>query len=133
MRHHLEVDLVRRTSEEETPQPESYKFENRWLTSMTALINHPRIANRRAVVIITLDNEQLSEQLKTLDSAAGRFALGRWALGDGAQFELDLIRGGQRLLIFEGRPAGGKRPVRSVGMSGSVIVSRVKAPTPNSR
>jgi len=71
----IEVDMVRRTSEEEKPQPESYKFENRWLTSMTALINHPRIANRRAVVIITLDNEQLSEQLKALDSSAGRFAL----------------------------------------------------------
>ncbi len=75
LRNHIEMDMVRRTGNEEQPQPESYKFENRWLTSMTALIEHPRIADRRAVVIITLDNEELSQQLKSLDSAAGKFAL----------------------------------------------------------
>ena len=75
LRNHIEMDMVRRTSREETPQPESYKFENRWLTSMTALISHPRIAERKAVVIVTLDNEQLSRQLKSLDATAGKFAL----------------------------------------------------------
>ena len=75
LRNHIEMDMVRRTSREDKPQPESYKFENRWLTSMTALISHPRIAERKAVVIVTLDNEQLSRQLKSLDGTEGKFAL----------------------------------------------------------
>ena len=42
---------------------------------------------------------------------------GVWLLGDGGEIELDLIHGGQKVMIFEGRPAAGKRPVRSVGVS----------------
>ena len=42
---------------------------------------------------------------------------GRWLLGHGAKLIVDLIRGDQDLLVFEGRPAGGKRPVRRVGIS----------------
>ena len=75
LRNHIEVDLVRRTSNGEETQPEAYKFENRWLTSMAALITHPRIVDRKAVIIATLDNEQVATQLKSLDSGAGKFAL----------------------------------------------------------
>jgi len=46
---------------------------------------------------------------------------GRWLLGNGAELVVDLTRGGQRLLVFEGRPAGGKRPVRRVGISANGI------------
>jgi hypothetical protein len=42
---------------------------------------------------------------------------GVWLLGDGGEIEIDLARGGQRVIVFEGRPAAGKRPVRSVGVS----------------
>ncbi len=42
---------------------------------------------------------------------------GVWLLGDGGEIGLDLVRGGQRVMILEGRPAAGKRPVRSVGVS----------------
>ena len=42
---------------------------------------------------------------------------GTWALGDGAKLELRLALGGQRVLVLEARPAGGRRPVRSVGLS----------------
>ena len=75
LRNHIEVDLVRRASHGEKTHAEAYKFENRWLTSMTALVTHPRIADRKAVIIITLDNEQIGRQLKSLESAAGKFAL----------------------------------------------------------
>ena len=44
-------------------------------------------------------------------------AHGVWLLGDGAEMAIDLVRGGQRTIVLEGRPAGGKRPVRSVGVS----------------
>ena len=75
LRNHIEVDLVRRTSAEEQTQPEAYKFENRWLTSMAALVSHPRIKERNAVIIVTLDNEQIAKQLQSLDSSAGKFAM----------------------------------------------------------
>lgn len=42
---------------------------------------------------------------------------GTWMLGSGAELDLDLISEDLRLLIFEGRPAGGKRPVRRVGLT----------------
>lgn len=42
---------------------------------------------------------------------------GVWLLGDGGEIGFDLFRGGQRVMVFEGRPAAGKRPVRSVGVS----------------
>ena len=75
LRNHIEVDLVRRASEGQQTQPEAYSFENHWLTSMAALVTHPRISDRQAVIIVTIDNEQVSQQLKSLDSTAGKFAL----------------------------------------------------------
>ena len=75
LRNHIEVDLVRRTSTGQQTEPEAYKFENQWLTSMAAQVNHPRIADRLAVIIVTIDNEQISKQLKSLDTGAGKFAL----------------------------------------------------------
>ncbi|HDY84027.1 MAG TPA: phosphomannomutase/phosphoglucomutase [Halieaceae bacterium] len=75
LRNHIEVDLVRRTSVEQQTEPEAYKFENQWLTSMAALVKHPRIADRLAVIIVTINNEQISKQLKSLDTGVGKFAL----------------------------------------------------------
>lgn len=75
LRNHIEVDLVRRTSEDEKTQPEAYKFEDQWLTSMAAKVVHPRIEDHWAVIIVTLDNKQLAKQLKLPDAAAGKVAL----------------------------------------------------------
>ena len=75
LRNHIEVDLVRRAGEGEPTRPEAYQFEGRWLTSVANRVTHPRISERRAVIIVTLDNEVLGSQLKSLDNAAGRSAL----------------------------------------------------------
>ncbi len=75
LRNHIEVDLVRRTGAGQQTEPEAYKFENQWLTSLAARVEHPRIADRLAVIIVTIDNEQISKQLKSLDTGAGKFAL----------------------------------------------------------
>ncbi len=75
LRNHIEVDLVRRTGDGEPTPPESYQFENRWLTSMASLVTHPDIPERRAVILVTLDNERISEQLRSLDTSSGRFIL----------------------------------------------------------
>lgn len=46
---------------------------------------------------------------------------GRWILGDGAELELTLARGGHRTMRIEARPAAGKRPVRSVGVTVNAV------------
>jgi phosphomannomutase/phosphoglucomutase len=75
LRNHIEVDMVRRTSEGETIQPQSYKFEEQWLTSLTARVKHPQVPDRQAVVIITIENSLMSKQLKALDPEVGKFTL----------------------------------------------------------
>jgi len=75
LRNHIEVDLVRRAADADTPQPESYQFEGQWLTSMAALVEHPRITQRKAVILATIDNRNLSELIASLDSTAGKFNL----------------------------------------------------------
>ncbi len=85
LRNHIEVDLVRRTSQGEETQPEAYRFENRWLTTLAKRVTHPRIDNRQAVILITLDNDRISEQLKSLDTAAGKFALEQLYVNESGQ------------------------------------------------
>jgi phosphomannomutase/phosphoglucomutase len=75
LRNHIEIDLVRRAASGEPTQPESYQFENRWMTSLAALVTHPRATDRQAVIIATVSNELLSQQLKSLDTTAGKFSL----------------------------------------------------------
>jgi len=75
LRNHIEVDMVRRTSEGKKTLPEAYQFEGRWITSLASLVKHPRITDRQAVVIATIDNQLLAEQLRSLDTEAGKFTL----------------------------------------------------------
>ncbi|MBE9538601.1 MAG: phosphomannomutase/phosphoglucomutase, partial [Proteobacteria bacterium] len=64
--------LVRRASEGEVIEPEAYPFEGQWLTSHAFLVTHPRIEERKAVIIVTIDNKLVVEELKALDSSLGR-------------------------------------------------------------
>lgn len=91
LRNHIEVDLVRRTSEDEKTQPEAYKFEDQWLTSMAAKIAHPRVEDHWAVIIITLDNKQIANQLKLLGGASGRVALEQVYKGTGKNDRVEVV------------------------------------------
>lgn len=75
MRNHIEVDLVRRTSVGQKTEPQAFRFEDRWLTSIAELVSSAADPQQRAVVIATIDNNQLNEQMGALDTAAGRFTL----------------------------------------------------------
>ncbi|MFK8047319.1 MAG: phosphomannomutase/phosphoglucomutase [Halioglobus sp.] len=75
LRNHIEVDLVRRTSIGEETLPEAYQFESRWLTSLAYLISHPRIQESKAVIIATIDNQLLVDELNALDPTLGRSIL----------------------------------------------------------
>lgn len=75
LRNHIEVDLVRRTSVGEETIPEAYQFEGRWLTSLAYLISHPRIQESKAVIIATIDNQLIVDELNALDPTLGRSIL----------------------------------------------------------
>ena len=75
LRNHIEVDLVRRASAGAPTQPEAYQFEGRWMTSLAALVTHPRGNDRQAVIIATIENQLLADQLKSVDTSAGQFSL----------------------------------------------------------
>jgi phosphomannomutase / phosphoglucomutase len=91
LRNHIEVDLVRRASEGEETQPEAYKFEGRWLTSVAARVAHPRIEDRWAVILVTLNNEDIAKQLKPLGESHGRYALEQLFTTPGGQDRVDVI------------------------------------------
>jgi phosphomannomutase/phosphoglucomutase len=91
LRNHIEVDLVRRASEGEETQPEAYKFEDRWLTSIAARVTHPRIEDRWAVILVTLDNQEISRQLSPMGESQGRFALEQLFVTPGGQDRVDTI------------------------------------------
>lgn len=75
LRNHIEVDLVRRTSAAEETLPEAYQFEGRWLTSLAYLVSHPRIQKSKAVIIATIDNQLIVDELNALDPTLGQSIL----------------------------------------------------------
>ncbi len=75
LRNHIELDLVRRTSEGESVTPESYQFEGRWLTSLARSVQHPRLADRNAVILATLDNSVFDNSLAAIGAELGRSSL----------------------------------------------------------
>ena len=91
LRNHIELDLVRRASVGEKTLPEAYQFEGRWLTSLAYLISHPRIEGRRAVIIGTLDNQLLVDELNALDPTLGRSILLQYLQAGAGRSRVDEI------------------------------------------
>ncbi|MCX2980022.1 phosphomannomutase/phosphoglucomutase [Halieaceae bacterium IMCC14734] len=75
LRNHIEVDLLRRTAKGEDTAPESYKFEERWLTSLAEQVVNSGTQDASAVLMATIDNTLLSEVLAAAGVDAGRSAL----------------------------------------------------------
>jgi phosphomannomutase/phosphoglucomutase len=75
LRNHIEVDLLRRTSQGEETGPESYRFEERWLTSVARQVIHPRTGEDGAVVMATFDNQLLTDALARKQGDSGRSSL----------------------------------------------------------
>jgi phosphomannomutase/phosphoglucomutase len=75
LRNHIEVDLVRRTAGGEETLPEAFKFEERWLTTIAELVEHPRMGGRRAVLVASVDNETLAELLRAINAGTGKYEL----------------------------------------------------------
>jgi len=75
LRNHIEVDLLRRTAEGSKTSPESYKFEQRWLTSLAVLVEHPKNSTDRALILLTFDNNIFSQAMAILNEDTGKSAL----------------------------------------------------------
>ncbi|MEP5765812.1 MAG: phosphomannomutase/phosphoglucomutase [Halieaceae bacterium] len=75
LRNHIEVDLLRRTSDGDETAPESYQFEGTWLTSLAEVVQHPRQARHRAVVLATLNNQMFTDVLAAPGTELGRSSL----------------------------------------------------------
>ncbi len=75
LRNHIELDLVRQASRGGSADPESYKVDDRWLTSLAHLVKHPDNDDLRAILLITFDNDTLTEKLRSANETAGRFKL----------------------------------------------------------
>jgi len=91
LRNHIEVDLVRRSSEGDETEPEAYKFEDKWLTSLAAKVTHPRIEGRWAVIFITLDNAQIAKHLMLQGGSSGRVALEQLYTTPGGSERVEVI------------------------------------------
>jgi phosphomannomutase/phosphoglucomutase len=89
LRNHIEVDLVRRASEGTDTEPTSYKFEDQWLTSIATRVIDARVRGGKAVIIVTLANDQLKSMLGMTD--AGRFALEQVYNPPGSKPRTDVI------------------------------------------
>jgi len=75
LRNHIEVDLLRQTSLGDATQPESYEFSGRWLTSLAQPVQHPRVPDKRAVILATLDNRVFDTTLAAMGAELGRSEL----------------------------------------------------------
>ena len=75
LRNHIEVDLVRRTANGEKTLPEAFRFEERWLTTLAELVEHPRNRDSKAVLVATIDNQALSGELQALNPGTGKYTL----------------------------------------------------------
>jgi phosphomannomutase/phosphoglucomutase len=75
LRNHIELDLLRRAADGEPSPPESYRFQDRWLTSFAQLIDHPEQAGAHAVLLATLDNSIFAKVLSRPGGDLGRFSL----------------------------------------------------------
>ncbi len=75
LRNHIELDLVRRASEGQETLPESFKYEQRWLTSFAQRIDGKPAEGQKAVMLVTIDNQRFVEQLTAAASSSGRFDL----------------------------------------------------------
>lgn len=75
LRNHIELDLVRRASQGADTQPESFKFEELWLTSFAQVITDAAATAQRAVMLVSVDNQFIARQLTPIATDTGKFDL----------------------------------------------------------
>lgn len=95
LRNHIEVDMVRRVSNNEPAEPEAYQYEERWLASLAQLIAHPSMPSRRAVVLLTVDSSTLEEMLSYHEDGMGEFVLEQRVYSQAIDRDMRIVSKGQ--------------------------------------
>lgn len=95
LRNHIEVDMVRRVSNNEPAEPEAYQYEERWLASLAQVIAHPTMPSRRAVVLLTLDSSTLEEMLSYHQDGMGEFVLEQRVYSQAIDRDMRIVSRGQ--------------------------------------
>ncbi|MFT4767213.1 MAG: phosphomannomutase/phosphoglucomutase [Glaciecola sp.] len=94
LRNHIEVDLVRRVSNNEPAEPEAYQFEGQWLASLAQVTTHPRMPSRRAVVLLTVDTSTLEAMLSYPKGMVGEFVLEQRVYSEGVDRDIRIAHQG---------------------------------------
>ena len=95
LRNNIEVDLVRRASNGEEAKPEAYQHEGQWIASIAQMAVHPRLPNRRAVVLVSISGESLGQLIDQSGENAGRFTLEQRVYGRTSNRDLAIVSRGQ--------------------------------------
>ena len=75
LRNHIELDLVRRSSEGKATVPEAYNIDGQWLISHAFRASHPSNATRKAVIVVTIASQRVADELNALDGSLGQSVL----------------------------------------------------------
>jgi phosphomannomutase/phosphoglucomutase len=75
LNNHIELDMVRRASYGKEVPPEAYQVDDRWLSALVTQVKSPQSTHRSAVLLLTLDNKQLGNQMKYIEPSVGSFKL----------------------------------------------------------
>jgi phosphomannomutase/phosphoglucomutase len=75
LRNNIELDLLRRASNDEYVVPEAYKYENKWLLTMAEGVNSERSKYITAALMVTFDNIYLSQLLSGISAEQGETRL----------------------------------------------------------
>jgi len=105
LRNHIEIDLVRRVSNGEKPRAEAYAHEGRLLASLAQVARHPGVPDRRAVVLVTVGEDVLTDLLSWPGEMPGRFRLWQRIYGNGADRDVDIVSRGEGSAATKGQAA----------------------------
>lgn len=94
LRNNIEVDLVRRASNGEEAKPEAYQHDGQWVASIAQMAVHPQLADRRAVVLVSLAGETLGALIEQEGADVGLFTLEQRVYGRTSNRDLAIVSRG---------------------------------------
>jgi phosphomannomutase/phosphoglucomutase len=127
LRNHIEVDLVRRVSNNEPAEPEAYQFEGQWLASLAQMATHPRIPSRRAVVLLTLDASTLKDMLSYPRGTVGEFVLEQRVYSEGVDRDVRITSQGSGADVDASRAEIDQTPWRILFTASAALIDEASS------
>ncbi|MFK8043680.1 phosphomannomutase/phosphoglucomutase [Congregibacter sp.] len=127
LRNHIEVDLVRRVSNNEPAEPEAYQFEGQWLASLAQVTTHPRMPSKRAVVLLTVDAGTLEAMLSYPTGMVGEFVLEQRIYSEGADRDVRIASQGSGAKVAASKADIDNTPWRVLFVPSPAVVEEVSS------